>query len=114
VRGALLAILRERPAVGDVLLFPSLADSSLPVDRHVCTNWLLEAERLAGLMHVRGLGFHGSRRRWATARKGLSPVDVAEAGGWTKDSSSLLVCYTLADDETTEAVVLHEQPVRAA
>ena len=114
VRAALLALLRERPAVGEAFLFPAPGDAMRPVERHAATNWLLEAERLAGLAHVPGLGFHGSRRRWATARKGLPLADVAEAGGWTKDSAALLTCYTMADDETTEAVVLHERPVRAA
>ncbi len=113
VREALTAYLRERPAVGQALLFPSPMDPTRPVDRHAATNWFLEAECLAGLEHVRGLGFHGSRRRWATARKGLPLADVAEAGGWTKDSAALLTCYQMADDETTEAVVLHERPVRA-
>lgn len=113
VRTALVALLRERPAVGEAFLFPAPADAAQPVDRHAATNWLIEAEQLAGLEHVKGLGFHGSRRRWATARKGLPLADVAEAGGWTKDSSALLTCYQMADDETTEAVVLHERPVRA-
>jgi integrase len=114
VRATLVALLRQRPAVGEAFLFPAPADPTQPVDRHAATNWLLDAERLAGLAHVPGLGFHGSRRRWATARKGLPLADVAEAGGWTKDSSALLTCYQMADDETTEAVVLHERPVRAA
>ncbi|HYK82205.1 MAG TPA: tyrosine-type recombinase/integrase [Gemmatimonadales bacterium] len=102
------------PAVGEAFLFTSTADPSRPIERHAATNWLRDAERLAELEHVNGLGFHGSRRRWATARKGLPLADVAEAGGWTKDSTALLTCYTMADDETTEAVVLHERPVRAA
>lgn len=114
VRTALLALLRERPGVGEAFLFPAPADPAQPVDRHAATNWLLDAERLAGLAHVPGLGFHGSRRRWATARKGPPLADVAEAGGWTKDSTALLTCYQMADDETTEAVVVHERPVRAA
>ncbi len=114
VRDAIIAHLREHPTVGGAFLFTSPADPSRPVERHAATNWLRDAERLAGLEHVKGLGFHGSRRRWATARKGLSLAHVAEAGGWTKDSAALLTCYTMADDETTEAVVLHERPVKAA
>ncbi len=114
VRDALAAHLRAHPTVGEAFLFRSPADPSRPVERHAATNWLRDAERLAELTHVKGLGFHGSRRRWATARKGLPLADVAEAGGWTKDSAALLTCYTMADDETTEAVVLHERPVKAA
>lgn len=113
VRHALVAHLRERPAVGAALLFASPTDPTRPVDRHAATNWLLDAERLAGVEHVPGLGFHGLRRRWASARKGLPLADVAETGGWTKDSAALLTCYQMADDETTEAVVLHERLVRA-
>jgi len=113
VREVLTALLRERPAVGETFLFPSPADPTRPIDRHAASNWLLEAERLAKLAHVPGLGFHGARRRWATARKDLPLADVAEAGGWTKNSAALVTCYQMADDETTEAVVLHERPVRA-
>lgn len=44
------------------------------------------------------------RRGWATARKHLPLPDVAAAGGWEKNSTSLRECYQHADEQTTRAV----------
>lgn len=42
MRAALVAVLRERPTVGDALLVPSLIDPSRSIQRHAATNWVLE------------------------------------------------------------------------
>ena len=112
VRSCLEAFQRERLGLGDVLLFPSAADPGRPVDHHLATAWLRQAEKLAGLAPLQGGAWHPFRRAWATARKGLSLKDVAEAGGW-KDTTTLLKCYAQADPETIAAVVMHEAAVRA-
>ncbi len=112
VRSGLEAFQRERLGLGNVLLFPSAADSQRPVDHHLATARLRQAERPAGLAPLQGGAWHSFRRAWATARKGLSLKDVAEAGGW-KDTTTLLKCYAQADPETVAAVVMHDAPVRA-
>jgi hypothetical protein len=89
------------------------ADPSVPVDHHVATRWLRQAEKLAGLTPLQGGVWHPFRRGWATARKGLSLKDVAEAGGW-KDTTTLLKCYMQSDEETLAAVVMNDRPLRAA
>ena len=67
----------------------------------------------ASLEPLKGGAWHPFRRAWATARKGLSLKDVAEAGGW-KDTTTLLKCYAQADPETLAAVVMHDAPASAA
>ncbi len=91
---------------------PQRRDPRRPIDHHLATAWLYQAEKLAGLPRVAGGAWHPFRRAWATARKGLSLKDVAEAGGW-KDTTTLLKCYTQADPETIADVVMHDAPVRA-
>lgn len=105
VRDALEAARRQRPGVGDALLFPALDDPSRPVTRHVAAMWLHVAERLARLEPLEGGVWHPFRRAWASKRKHLSLKDVAYAGGW-KDTSTLLKCYQQPDPETIEEVVL--------
>lgn len=68
---------------GNVPLFPSVRDASKAVLRVVAERWLARAEKLSGQPKLRGGLFHPYRRLWATERKHLADVDVAEAGGWT-------------------------------
>ncbi len=49
--------------------------------------------------------WHAFRRGWATARKYLSDVDVAAAGGW-KETTSLKQAYQQADQDTMLEVVM--------
>jgi hypothetical protein len=77
----------KTPRLGDVPLFP-MHDRppelpEIPLTRNVATNWLRKAEEWAGLPHQRGGLWHAYRRLWATERKHLPDVDVAEVGGWT-------------------------------
>jgi len=116
VREALEGLHRRRLAESGVPgpeapIFPALeADGHVRVD--VTRGWLLEAEEIAGLDHPEGFGWHALRRAWATKRKDLPLKDVAAAGGWA-DTQALRICYQHADPETTEAVVLHEDPFTA-
>ena len=96
---------RERPAVGEALLFPRPNDATQPVTVDLACAWLQRAERLAGLDPLPGGLWHPFRRKWATERKHMSPKDVAAVGGWV-DTQTLQKCYQIADDATMEAVLL--------
>jgi hypothetical protein len=72
--------------------------------------WLREAERLAELEPLEGGAWHPFRRAWATARKHLSPKDVAAVGGWA-DTTTLQRCYQAPDLATMEAVLFAPRPV---
>lgn len=95
-RDSLLNSFRQGPGVGAAWVFPSDTDPSRSVDRHLASRWLRRAEKLAGIEHVRGRGWHSFRRAWASARKHLPDVDVAAAGGW-KDTATMKRCYQHAD-----------------
>ena len=105
VRAALDRVLDQRPGIGRAYLFPSPIDPSQPVRYERASEWLVKAERLAGLTKHEGTLWHAYRRKWATERKHLPDVDVAAAGGWT-ETSSLKRCYQQADEATMLEVVL--------
>jgi integrase len=111
---SLLALRRERPAIGAALLFPhpkrSMAGQA--VTRHLASYWLNQAYEVAGVPRPTGSLWHAFRRRWATTRKHLSLKDVAAAGGW-HDLTTLLTCYQQPDEDTMRAVVDY-QPVTKA
>ncbi len=62
---------------------------------------------------LRGTLWHSYRRKWATERKHMPDVDVAQAGGW-KSTVSLKTSYQQADTETTLRVVLGAGELREA
>lgn len=109
VRDEIERLRRERPGLGAALMFPAPNHPDQPVDSGVATDWLEDAEQLAGLESLDGGMWHPWRRRWACERKDWPLKDVAAVGGW-KDTATLLKCYMVADDETMEAVV--SQPKR--
>ena len=111
VRAELEHLRRERPGVGEALLFPAPNNGSQPVRVENASDWLRHAEKLAGLDPLPGGVWHPFRRRWATERKHLSPKDVAAVGGWI-DTTTLQKCYQIADEETMEAVVLQPKHLR--
>lgn len=111
VRAELETLLRERPAVGAALLFPSPNNPAQPVSVQVAIDWLRKAEKLAGLPPLRGGAWHPFRRKWATERKHLSAKDVAEVGGWI-ETTTLQKVYQQPDDETMEQVVLQPRRLR--
>jgi len=111
VRNAVDRILKERSGIGLTPLFPSPADRSVPVSRHMADKWLRKGERMAGLEPLQGSLWHAYRRKWATERKHLPDVDVAAAGGW-KNTVSLRTAYQQADPETILKVVLEAGELR--
>ncbi len=84
-----------------------------PTSRHVADDWLKRAERLAKLDHIPGGGWHAFRRSWATARKHLSAVDVAAAGGWA-GPHTLQTVYQQADVASMVHVVEHPAELHEA
>jgi hypothetical protein len=75
------------------------------------SRWLRRAEDLAGLERLEATLWHAYRRLWATARKGLPDVDVAQAGGWSS-LDALKVAYQRPDSETVLRVVTHASELR--
>ena len=71
----------------------------------------LDPEKLAKLEPQKGSKWHAYRRKWATERKHLPDVDVAEAGGW-KTLETLKTAYQQADAETMLLVVLEPRKLR--
>jgi integrase len=104
VKQALAEAQQVRPAIGDTPIFPSPGDPTRPCRAEVLDAWLRRAYVLAELVPRKGGMWHPFRRKWATERKGLSPVDVAAAGGWKNPNTPLRI-YQQADSATMRAVV---------
>ena len=113
VRAAIDRILGDRPGIGTAYMFPALKDPSKPLSVEVASEWLLKAEKIAGVEKQKGSLWHAYRRKWATERKHLPDVDVAAAGGWS-DLSALKACYQQADQATLLRVVTQAARLREA
>jgi len=111
VRAAIDRVIKDRPALGPVYLFPSPTSKTEPVSYERVRTWLLEAEKLAELPKLKGSLWHAFRRAWATARKHLPLKDTAAAGGWAS-TETLLRCYQQPDEETMLEVVLNGAELR--
>ena len=110
LRAEVESYVRERGLIGDAWLFRALkGDGPLTVDR--ASKWWKRCENAAGVPRRKGQGWHSLRRRWATARKGLSLRDVAAVGGW-KTTQVLSDVYQMADRDAMEAVAVGAKPVR--
>ena len=66
---ALQRALEERAAIGETWVLPFPNDEERPVSRHLLRDWWYQAEELAGLEHIDGLGWHGLRRKFADELK---------------------------------------------
>ncbi len=114
VRKALEDAIRKRQRLGRVgagYLFPGLFDPEGHLRYEPARDWLRAAEREAKLNPVKGHVFHAYRRLWASARKDLPDVDVAQAGGWTS-LQALKEAYQQPDGRTMLKVVTHEAELR--
>jgi hypothetical protein len=89
----------------------SESDPTKPMDRYALTKLLAKAERRAGLPKLDGGLWHPYRRKWATERKHLALVDVAEAGGWLS-TVTLATCYQQPTSDVLLAVMSEERKVR--
>lgn len=116
VREALESAVRKRERVlgrvGPGPLFPSPGRPDRPVRYEEASKWLEAAESKAKLTPQEGSLWHAYRRLWATARKDLPDVDVAQAGGWAS-LEALKLAYQRPDDATMLRVVQHETKLRA-
>ena len=114
VRDAIEAAQAKRARLGRVgegPLFPSPKNLVKPVVNYDVSTWLRSAENKAGLEPQQGSLWHAYRRLWASSRKSLPDVDVAQAGGW--DSlEALRKAYQCPDDETMLRVVTYETELR--
>jgi integrase len=87
VRAALDRIIRERPGIGSIPLFPSPSDRTKPMSRHLADKWLREAERLADVPPLKGGLWHPYRRAFATEHAHLPNALVKQLGGWKSDAA---------------------------
>jgi integrase len=91
-QAAIQRIRRDRPGMGDALMFPSRDDPMKPLNRHVADTWLRKAEALAELESQQWTLWHGYRRGWATARQHLPATMTAHTGGW-RSPATMQKCY---------------------
>jgi integrase len=111
VRDAVEAAIRKRRRVGNGPLFPDPKNPELSIGYNHARTWLQSAERKAGLEPQKGSSWHAYRRLWASCRKDLPDVDVAQAGGWAS-LEALKKAYQRPDDATMLKVVTHETELR--
>jgi hypothetical protein len=93
-------------------LFPA-PKSTGHVTKRLAITWLERAEKMAGLEHRPGLGWHGYRRLWVTTRKHHADADLCRLGGW-KDARVLRSVYEQPDPDSTlraltDRVEVHEE-----
>ncbi|HZL28077.1 MAG TPA: hypothetical protein VFC39_16250 [Acidobacteriaceae bacterium] len=105
VRAELEAYLAKNPRVGDVPLFHGPNSDTAPMSRVLAARWLIHAEQLAEVSKLTGGTFHPYRRLWASERKHLSDIDVANAGGWK--STKTLAIYQQSDPAAVLAAVVN-------
>lgn len=111
VREALEAALRKRPRVGPGPLFPAPRNAEKAIRTELASEWLRDAEGKADVEPHDGSLWHAYRRLWASSRKELPDVDVAQAGGWSS-LEALKRAYQQPDDETMLRVVEHDAEIR--
>lgn len=104
VRNVLADARRQQGAIGEAWVFPSPKDPVKPCRAELLDRWLRHAYELAGLEPRPGGMWHPFRRKFATERKGLPPVDLAAAGGWRNPLTPQRI-YQQADLATMREVV---------
>lgn len=107
---ALTQARRSRPRIGDGWLFPAPEDAKRPVSRNLVRDWWERAEKLAGVGHETGRGWHGLRRKFATDLKHIPLKDLCALGGW-KDPQTVLKCYQQPDAVTMRRALELRQEV---
>jgi integrase len=90
---------KAQGAIGDSWVFPVPETPSLPISRHLVRDWWERGEKLAGIAHEPGLGWHSLRRKFATELKHTPLKDLCYLGGW-KEPQTVLKCYQRADETT--------------
>lgn len=113
VEAVLRSIVPERPGIGTAPIFPAATDPAKAISTAVAAAWLRKAEKIAGLTPHDGSLWHAYRRGWATARKELSDIDVAAAGGWA-DVRTLKTVYQQPDESSMYCVVNARRQIKEA
>ena len=108
---ALVGLQKVQGAIGDCWVFPSLTDAAKPLARETATKWWREAERLAELEHVPGMGFHSARRKFASELKGTNLRDLAYMGGW-KNPQTVLTVYQQPEIEVQREALTSRKALR--
>ncbi len=108
---AVESALKKRRHIGPGWLFPSAGNPKQPIRYEEASVWLREAEKQAELEPQKGTLWHAFRRLWASSRKDLPDVDVAQAGGWAS-VDALKMAYQQPDDATMLRVVTHRTELR--
>ena len=93
-------------------MFPSPADPSRPVSRHLLRNWWQRGEALAKLAAEAGRGWHSLRRKFATELKLVPLKDLCALGGW-QSPETVLTCYQQADTVTMQRALETRQRLEA-
>ena len=109
---ALEAARAHHPGIGDAWVFPAPGDSSLPCSRHLMRDWWKRAERVAGIPHAKGLGWHSLRRKFATDLQNAPLKVLCQLGGW-KSFKTVLECYQHPDQSEMRRALEARDLVRA-
>lgn len=80
-------------------MFTAPENPDTPCSHYVLQKWWRRAERLAGLAHEPGRGFHALRRKFATELKHVPLKDLCALAGW-KTPHVVLTRYQTADEAT--------------
>src|SRR3989442_13287355 len=72
---------RDRPAIGDVWVFPSPEDPTQPCSHHLVRDWWQRGEALAGLAHEAGLGWERLRRKFGPEIEAVTLRDLCQYRG---------------------------------
>ena len=84
------------PGNEEALVLPAPRSPSASISRGRAVAWWHKAERLAGLEHVRGRGWHSLRRKFASDLMDL-PLKVLCKLGGRKEAQTVFRCYKQAD-----------------
>ena len=91
-------------------VFPSPEDPARPCSRNIMRDWWDKAQIAAGLNHIKRLGWHSLRRKFANDLRHVPLKDLASLGGW-KDTQTLLKCYLKEDEQAmVEALQSRRSP----
>ncbi len=103
----------HNPGIGDAWVLPSPKQSEKPTSSSLMHSYWLQAEEAAGLDHVRGLGWHGLRRMFATELKHVPLRDLCALGGW-QTHQTIVACYQQEDEQTMRRALESRRRVEGA
>jgi integrase len=103
----------SNPGRGRTWVLPSPSHPAKPCSRNILRDWWYRAEELAELEHVKGLAWHGLRRKFATEMKDVPLKDLCQLGGW-KEPQTILKCYQRADEDRMREALRARRSFKAA